>query len=264
MYKAFILDGYEVKGVTSVDFNNGRTIDVHNGLGQGNFPVADDKDLKSWVIKSQQEDSLLLDVLDNMLFTQEETRLVITSDKEDISELVYLESYSKSEEFSGVYEVSMKFIEYKEVGIKTTDMPYIARPGKNPKFKTKVINNIAMIGTTADRIIPAVVRGDMQIKQTEYNEAHGTGPQGVELPPTIYDANGKETNPCLIDMTNPKSMYYVDPKEKRIGTTFWNDQKIGLAKTINTIKELTQKASDFFDSNDKKDRVSQKYHPYQK
>lgn len=139
MYKVYFLDGYEITDVESVETTSARNITLHHGLGKGYFPIADDKDLKAWVVKCQQESTELFKVLDNLLKVQDESRLIVSSDTENFSELVYLESYTKVEQNAGVFDVTMKFIEYVPVSIKTTDIPYIKRPGKAP-VETKTIN----------------------------------------------------------------------------------------------------------------------------
>lgn len=138
MYYVY-LNGHEITDVESVEATSARCVNRHYGLGKGYFSIADDRDLKAWSISCQQESTELFKLLDKLIETQEESRLVITSDAENISQLVYLESYSKSEQNAGVFDVTLKFIEYVPVSVRTTNIPYIKRPGKMPVV-TKIIN----------------------------------------------------------------------------------------------------------------------------
>ena len=143
MYDVF-LDELELYGVTEVQETSDRNISVYNGLGQGNFPIADDRELKSWAIKCQLSENNdfsyhnwtsakeLFDAFDELLGSRAESRLVITSQYTKTSELVLLERYTKTEIANGVFDVTVECTEYVNASVRTTTVPYIPRPGKVP------------------------------------------------------------------------------------------------------------------------------------
>ncbi|MDR2933231.1 MAG: hypothetical protein LBV27_09010, partial [Oscillospiraceae bacterium] len=72
---------------------------------------------------------------------ESEQRLVISSEDNNISELALLKSYTKTEkEYQGVYDVSIRLMEYVPVSVRTTDVPYVKRPGKVPVPPTVTFN----------------------------------------------------------------------------------------------------------------------------
>lgn len=231
MYRVYFLDGYEITGVESVDFGHERDVKVYNGLGQGKFPIADSKDLKLWTITCEQEDDKLFGLLEGLLNSQEESRLVITSDVENISEKVLLKGYDKQEPYSGVYEVTIKFIEYKEVNVRTTDVPYIKRPGKMPTPpKSVVISKDNSAGEVAAKATKGQLVPDMFLTSFE-------------------DKFGKNTNPCL----------FKDGDECRIKVTTPQKgyEKFGLTASgmahdniENTIKSISKAFTDYRKKNE--------------
>ena len=137
-----------------------RDITTYDGLGQGNFPVPESKGLRSWVIECELSNindfkhgnwtsaKQIFKELESLLSDKSASRLVINSDNVKLSERALIESYTKREKYSGVYEVSIKLTEYKAAAIKTTDVPYIPRPGKIPTPPpTKTYNNSTDVST---------------------------------------------------------------------------------------------------------------------
>lgn len=154
------LDDIELYGVTTVTEDSDRDITTYDGLGQGNFPVPESKGLRSWVIECELSNindfkhgnwtsaKQIFKELESLLSDKSASRLVINSDNVKLSERALIESYTKREKYSGVYEVSIKLTEYKAAAIKTTDVPYIPRPGKVPTPpSTKTYNNSTDVST---------------------------------------------------------------------------------------------------------------------
>lgn len=190
-------DGTELPGVLSVEHTGDRKINEYNGLGSGYFSAADSKKLRGWSIVMHTEDKSIIGFFDGLMDTKEASRLVIHSDSENTSELALIESYTKSEEFAGVYDIKVSFLEYKPVGMKTTDIPYVARPGKVPDPpKTVVFNGTTSTPCKSDKAYWDWKRDfgwDEQAKYaTDYNYR-------VE----VYDKTGNKyletiTNPALV------------------------------------------------------------------
>ncbi|WP_312645370.1 hypothetical protein [Hydrogenoanaerobacterium sp.] len=143
-----------IYGVTNVDEGSDRNITVYDGLEQGNFPIADSRKLHTWTVQcelTEQKESKhndqwtearnLFKKFESALNTQGPKRLIITADYGKTSKQVLLESYTKAEKYKGVYDVTLKFMEYVEVGIRTEDVPYIPRPGKVPAPPKTVVFN---------------------------------------------------------------------------------------------------------------------------
>ncbi len=219
MYKVYFLDGYEITDVESVETTSARNITSHHGLGKGDFPIADDKDLKAWVVKCQQESTELFKVLDNLLKIQDESRLIVSSDTENFSELVYLESYTKVEQNAGVFDVTMKFIEYVPVSVKTTDVPYIKRPGKAPVLPKKVVFN-GKDKTPYKVGLQAMAHADKSFKQNQlYLDEFGK--------PTSNPVLAKEAWSYALHSTTESPIDYVIDDSPKTGfiEQNWNDLK---------------------------------------
>ena len=144
------LGGIILYGITGVSDESGRDITTYDGIGQGNFPVAESENLRSWTIECELTEtnqdnrpnwsaaSKIFTAFEVLLKTKESSRFIFVSEHRSESLLVLLENYSKKETYSGVYDVSIKVTEYKITGIKTTSIPYIKRPGKAPTIPKTV------------------------------------------------------------------------------------------------------------------------------
>lgn len=131
MYQVW-LEGVSIPRVMKVEVGNDRDVKEYNGIGKGKYTLADSRGIRTWAMKMEQVSPELFAFLEERLANKEESRLVIVSEAEKTSVLVLLESYTKEEEYAGVYDSTIKFKEYVPVGIRTTDIPYVARPGKIP------------------------------------------------------------------------------------------------------------------------------------
>jgi hypothetical protein len=106
--------------------------------------VPDDENLKEWTISCQLTATnernyhnwlsaeRIFSGFESALKTKNYSRFIVTSDRENISELVHLKSYHSKEKYEGVYDVEITVTQHKPESIKTTGVPYVARPGKIP------------------------------------------------------------------------------------------------------------------------------------
>ena len=139
------LGSIELYAVESVEESAERKITVYDAVGAGKFPQAENRGLKSWGIQCEltehndrglsnwTEASEIFDGLEALLNKKSPARLVIRSDYGKASERVLLKSFSKEETVSGVYAVKIACTEYVSAAVRTTDVPYVARPGKLPE-----------------------------------------------------------------------------------------------------------------------------------
>lgn len=138
-------------GVSSVDFSNERDVSVCEGLGQGKFTVPGSAGIESWNIKCELTEekqnynggewtkaSRIIRGFKNMLALKEPTRLSIRTDSGRSSQMVILKGMDCTEQFAGVYEVALKFLEYQKVESLSEDVPPVTRPGKVPEFQETV------------------------------------------------------------------------------------------------------------------------------
>lgn len=152
MYKVYLDDEF-IYGVTSFEDESGRDISIYDGVGQGNFPVPESQDLHKWSLecelsevndmnhKEWKKASEIFKHLEKILGQKESVRLVVTSAYTNLSELVFLEKYSKSEKVNGIFDVQMSFVQYKAASARTEDVPYVERPGKIPVPPKAVVKN---------------------------------------------------------------------------------------------------------------------------
>ena len=91
--------------------------------------------------KEWKKASEIFQHLEKILGQKESVRLVVTSAYTNLSELVFLEKYSKSEKVNGIFDVQMSFVQYKAVSARTEDVPYVERPGKIPVPPKAVVKN---------------------------------------------------------------------------------------------------------------------------
>lgn len=147
------LGGIILYGVKSVDDGKDREVTSYDGVGQGNFPVPESPKLHTWNIECEMteknENNLpnwsaagkVFTALDVLLAAKDPSRFIFVSDNRNESMSGYLTGYSKKEERPGVYSVTVKVTEYKAAGVKTTDIPYVKRPGKAPAIPKTVVFN---------------------------------------------------------------------------------------------------------------------------
>lgn len=138
------IGGITLYGVTEVEETSGREMQEYDGIGSGKFPVPENRDMRTWVISchlTEKDDyhlphwqpaSEIFRLFEVLLNTKDPSNFILTSKGDYTAASGYLESYVKDEKFPGVFEVSVKVRENRVVGVKTTDVPFIARPGKKP------------------------------------------------------------------------------------------------------------------------------------
>lgn len=147
--------GFSLYAVESVQDKNGRDLETYDGVGAGKFNVPNAKDSETWSIKCQlYEDSTeaakysqwraseIFNACKSLLGnTTEPSRLVVSNlhnASANISVLAWFKSYDSEETYPGVYSVTFELEEYKPVGVKTTGIPTVARPGKLPTPPKKI------------------------------------------------------------------------------------------------------------------------------
>ena len=146
--------GFNLQKVSNVHDENGRDISEYDGVGAGKFNVPDARNPHTWKIECQLDEdppakaqswraSEIFKAMDTLLDNSTQpSRLVITNSAypaANTSVLAWLKTYSKDEAYEGVYDVTVELEEYKPVGVKTTNIPYVARPGKVPVPKKVTI-----------------------------------------------------------------------------------------------------------------------------
>ncbi len=153
--------GVTLYGVTDVTETADRNIEVYDGVGQGNFPVGGSAGLRSWEISCELTElddrpgqewtsaKRIFKKLESFRESKNPQRLVITSNYGKTSVQALLESCSKAEKETGVYDVKIKLTEYKPVSKKTTNVPYVERPGKVPIAETVVFNSATEVAQDA-------------------------------------------------------------------------------------------------------------------
>ena len=144
------LGGINLHQVNSFELTSFRDIETYDGIGSGRFNVPDAHDPREWTINCQLlQDGGKLSGLNTWSASElfkafeswlEKTDAPIRMVKTDliypaanISALVWFKSYHPKEaDFQGVYDTEIVVTEYKPVGIKTTGLPTVNRPGKVP------------------------------------------------------------------------------------------------------------------------------------
>lgn len=147
------LGGIILYGVKEVSDDSTRDMSTYDGIGSGTFAIPDSLKPHSWVIDCAFTETNI-DRIDNwtaaskiftafevLLKTKDPSRFIFVSNNRNESMSAFLTSYSKKETYSGVYDVSIKVTEYKPAGIKTTNVPFVKRPGKAPVQPKTVVYN---------------------------------------------------------------------------------------------------------------------------
>lgn len=146
-------------GVVNADVALARPVTVHNGLGFGEYPTADDKKLREWTLKGQWTEKNdyhlagwepaheLIAELKSMMGSDDPERLVMTNGYDKTSVLAYVTDVTASETSAGVYDITVKLTEYRKPTVRTTGVPAITRPGKIPEMpKTVVFPTASSVG----------------------------------------------------------------------------------------------------------------------
>jgi len=196
------LGGVNLHLVESVKTDADRDITDYDGLGSGKFDVPENAGLKEFSISCELRQNVnpkykswsaseLFKQFDVWRARKDPIRLVITSSQypaENISILVIFKSYSKNEKFPGINETEIHLKEHKNVGVKTTGVPYVTRPGKIPIPAKIAISSNSSKG------------GGKGVYQLLGKLAPGYGNQNVQLPKVFSEfKTGKPvTNPTTI------------------------------------------------------------------
>lgn len=145
------LGGILLYGIKNVEDNSEREITSYDGIGQGFFPVPESRKLRTWTFECEMTEqnrsrlanwtaaSKVFTAFEVLLATKDPSRFIFVSNNRNESMSGYLTGYSKKEEYPGVYNVTVKVTEYKAAGVKTTDVPYIKRPGKAPALPKVIV-----------------------------------------------------------------------------------------------------------------------------
>ncbi|WP_187138275.1 hypothetical protein [Clostridium merdae] len=145
------LGGILLYGIKNVEDNSEREITSYDGIGQGFFPVPESRKLRTWTFECEMTEqnrnrlanwtaaSKVFTGFEVLLATKDPSRFIFVSNNRNESMSGYLTGYSKKEEYPGIYNVTVKVTEYKAAGVKTTDVPYIKRPGKAPAIPKVVV-----------------------------------------------------------------------------------------------------------------------------
>lgn len=143
------LAGVNLHNVENIHDENGREISTYDGVGSGKFNQPDSKaphtwkfDCELWQDGNQLKGmntwsaSEIFKMFDQLLEnTKDPSRFVLTSEfypVVNMSTLVWFKRYTRDESYPGVYKTTIEVEEYKPGGVKTTGIPYVARPGKLP------------------------------------------------------------------------------------------------------------------------------------
>lgn len=133
-----------IYGVSEVEENANRALGIHNGLGQGNFVLGGDRELRRFGLSCELSEQnpqntsgwspakTLFGYFERLLEESSPLRLIIVSEHSQVSLPVLLESYTKTEAYAGVYSVGIKLIEYRTYSAQSAEVPYVKRPGKLP------------------------------------------------------------------------------------------------------------------------------------
>jgi hypothetical protein len=144
------LGGVNLHCVTSFELSSDRDIDTYDGIGSGRFNVPDAHNPREWTIECELlqsgkdtvnlntwSASELFKCFENWLQKTDAPIRMVKTDAiypaANLSVLVWLKSYKpKESDDQGVYDTEIVVEEYKPVGIKTTGIPTVSRPGKVP------------------------------------------------------------------------------------------------------------------------------------
>lgn len=217
------LGDIELDKVIAVAQNNNRDISVYDSVGGGKFAVPQNKGLREWTIKCEIDDYDVIKDLDKMQKKKTPVRLVINTDGYKVSERVLLKGYTApEEEYAGVFPVTLTAIEYVKAGIKTADVPYVAREGEPPPLPKAQVLGDGQNGTktaydlymSAQRTAespygPVEGGGRMVFDSEEKRNAYLASVQFIDV------ETGKEVNPAAAEGKTVDLYTYqdrLDPK----------------------------------------------------
>lgn len=217
--------GFNLQNVTNVHDENGREITEYDSVGAGKFNVPQSRSPHTWKIECTLEEyppdyaeswraSEIFKAMDALLENSTDpSRLVITNltyPAASISVLAWFKSYSKDEQYPGIYTTTVELTECIPVGVQTTDIPYVERPGKVPVPQTVTISSSNTvyknfkktgIGTKTDADLYKT-KAAIQEKKSQYLTLKSTG-KPVTNAATVD--SGKIYTPKTVSDINPYS-----------------------------------------------------------
>ncbi|MDU7339228.1 MAG: hypothetical protein E7L17_14085 [Clostridium sp.] len=222
------LGGILLYGIKNVEDNSEREITSYDGIGQGFFPVPESRKLRTWSFECEMTEqntsqlpnwtaaSKVFTGFEVLLATKDPSRFIFVSKNRNESMSGYLTGYSKKEEYPGIYNVTVKVTEYKAAGVKTTDVPYVKRPGKAPALPKVIVFDNKITPYSLDR---------KRIKDFEM--------QFGKIVNTIGSVLGKAKN--AIDSTLDKLPWNRTPSISQSGTSQTNKTVITEKDTGKTV-----------------------------
>lgn len=209
------------KVITAAQTNN-RDIAVYDSVGGGKFPVPQNKGLKEWTIKCEIDDYDIIKQLDKMQKKDTPVRLVINCGDYKVSERVLLKSHNETQEYAGVWPTTLTVLQHVNAGVKTADVPYVARAGEPPPLPKAQVLGDGTGGTktaydllvTAQRTAESPygpLEGGFKRKVFDSEEKRNAYLASVQF---IDAETGKEVNPAAADGKAVNVSYedLIDPK----------------------------------------------------
>jgi hypothetical protein len=249
------LAGAPLHNVSSVEDETGREITQYDGVGSGKFNIPDSKDPKIWTIECQlvqdksQSDtknswraSEIFRVLDSAIGNSTDySRLIVTNEQypeTNVSAMVWVKKYTKKEGFSGIFDVTIMAEEYKPVGIKTTDIPYVARPGKVPVPAKIVVANSKSVYSANKKYGAATSNSKGAIYPQQNKQFTGLTDPKTGKPLTNPNTAKKQTYTLTTAGTLPLTTVQVD--ESKVAPTYTQEQ-LGMAGNVwdGPVKSIT-------------------------
>lgn len=258
------IGGINLHAIESVKVDADRDITDYDGLGSGRFDVPENAGLKEYTINCELQQKVdpkfkgtwsaseLFKQFDTWRAQKDSIRLVITSDRypaENISILVTFKSYSKTEKSEGINDTEIHLKEYKPVGIKTTDVPYITRPGKLPAIpKTVTITSKSTSYGTTKKYTGTSPTLAADFKKLDYADVKtgkpATNPSAVKSNTTLtlgsyitdntYKAPSTPAYPTVVSTEKSAAQKWLESVGTSISNAFtsWqnNAQKTKLGK----------------------------------
>jgi hypothetical protein len=234
------LGGVNLHRVYAFRLTSGRDIESYDGIGSGKFNVPDAHNPREWTIDCEllqngKETAGLSTWSASELFKEFEAwlgktdapvRMVKTDSlypAANLSVLVWLKSYTKKEsDEQGVYDTEIVVEEYKPVGIKTTGVPYVKRPGKAPVPKKVTITKKRTVYRTKKKYNKATLKSPKTGKTVK-------NPATVKASSVWHTGAGriKETPPAYTGLLNTgipinSRINYdaIDPWKKNVTDAF--------------------------------------------
>jgi hypothetical protein len=252
--------GFNLQNVTNVHDENEREIEEYDGVGAGKFNVPQPRSPHTWKIECTLEEdppdyaeswraSEIFKAMDALLENSTEpSRLVITNliyPAASVSVLAWFKSYSKDETSPGIYKTTVELEEYIPVGVQTTDIPYVERPGKAPVPTTVTISSSNTVyknkqktgvGTKVDAIVDAINN-----RNVNHNDDSG-------LYLTQADTGEPVTNAANVDSEKiyaPKTVSSINPYSPSDSVSA-KDQLQGVVDVIKGVGDAINNATGGF------------------